>query len=51
MKLLSPLELNELTKDEFINYIDTLHKALQTYQMTLDGIKDSIDRKNKNVTY
>lgn len=41
MKLLKPTELARLSQEELMNYIDTLHAALRSYQLVIDVANDS----------
>lgn len=39
MKLLKPTELARLSQEELMNYIDSLHDALKSYQIVIDVAK------------
>lgn len=41
MKLLKPTELARLSQEELMNYIDTLHAALRSYQIVIDVAKSN----------
>lgn len=47
MKLLTPIDLSKLSKDELYNYIDKLHRTLSDYQIAIDQAV----QKNKDVHY
>lgn len=44
-KLKTPLELNEMSRDELITYIDEIQGMLLNYQIVIDQAID----KNRNV--